>query len=182
MSRVKEALGRQFLFQLLKGNIQIAHAVDRQGHAVQLIGSVSGVHGDLAHGDDLHAVFRPEPEPHGIALEHNTAQGTGLVLQSKIVVAGRVLFVVADLAPDGHGIEKRVGIHPAPDVFVQLGNGKHLLLHGHTSVQRPASTATPMALSVEYWGWAKMGFRGSKTCRRSVLEATPPENTTGSPG
>ena len=39
-----------------------------------------------------------------------------------------------------------------------------------------------MALSVEYWGWAKTGFRGFVSSRSMEFDATPPEKTTSRPG
>ena len=80
VSGVEQPLRRQLFLQLLKGGIQVAHAVHGHGGAVQLIRAVSGVHRDLAHGDDLHAVFRAKAQTHGAALEHHTFQGGGFVL------------------------------------------------------------------------------------------------------
>ena len=42
--------------------------------------------------------------------------------------------------------------------------------------------ATPMAMTVEYWGSAKTGFKGLVSSRSMELEATPPEKTTSRPG
>jgi hypothetical protein len=40
----------------------------------------------------------------------------------------------------------------------------------------------PIALSVEYFGSQKIGFSGSIVRRKAEFDATPPENTTDSPG
>ena len=123
VGRIKQALGRQSLLQLFKGSVQIPNAVHSHGGTVQLIGTVSGEHRNLTHGNDLHAVFRPESEPHGIALEQDTPEGSGLIFQRKVMMAGGIELIVADLALDSHLIQQLIRIHPAFDVFVQLGNG-----------------------------------------------------------
>jgi len=120
--RVKQALGCQLGFQLLEGGIQVPHAVHAHGAAIQLISAVPWVDGDPAQSDDLHAVGRPEAQPHGIALEHDALQCRSFILQCKIVVPRGVTLVVADLAPDRHLGQERVSVHFSLNVFVNLGN------------------------------------------------------------
>ena len=79
MGGIEKSLGGQLLLHLLKGRMEITHAVHRHSGAVKLVSAVSGIDGYLAHGNDLHTVFRPEPEPHGIALEHDALQCAALV-------------------------------------------------------------------------------------------------------
>jgi hypothetical protein len=45
-----------------------------------------------------------------------------------------------------------------------------------------ASTAMPMALSVEYCGGQNTGENGASISRSSRLEDTPPEKTVANPG
>ena len=129
MGRIKQPLGSQFLLQLLKGGIEITHAVHSHGSAVKLIGAVSGINGDLAHSNDLHTVFRTKPQAHGIAFEHHTLQRAALILQCEIMMAGRIHFVVADLTADSHLVEQGIRVHFTTNVFIQLGNGQHILCH-----------------------------------------------------
>ena len=117
MSRVKQALGRQLFLHLLKGGVQVAYAVHGHGGAVQLIRPVSGIDRDLAHGNDLHAVVRPEAQTHGIALEHDALQCRPFVFQRKIVVSRGVDLIIADLAPYGHLPQKWVVVQPSTDIF-----------------------------------------------------------------
>ena len=114
---VKYPLRRQLFLQLLKGGVQVAHAVHGHGAAIQLVSAVSWVDGDPAQSDDLHAVGRPEAQTHGIALEHDALQCRPFVFQRKIVVPRWVDLIIADLAPDGHLPQKGVVVQPSADVF-----------------------------------------------------------------
>ena len=98
----KQALGFQLSFQLLKGRVKITNTVHGHGSTVKLIGAVSRKDGNLAHGNDFHAIFRAEPQAHGISFEHNALQSAGFVLQGEIMVSGGIEFVVADLTPNGY--------------------------------------------------------------------------------
>ena len=129
MLRGKQPLGRELLFQLLKGRIQVPHSVQCHGGTVKLVGTVSGVYGDSAHGDDLHTIFRTEFQLHSAATEHDALQCTAFILQGEIVMAGRIHFIIADFTPDCKTCQKAVLIHEALDVSVYLGYGKNLLLH-----------------------------------------------------
>ena len=80
MGRIKQPLGRQLLFQLLKCSVQIADAIQRHGGAVKLVSTVPGVYGNAAHGNDLHAVLRTETQAHGIALEDHALQRAAFIL------------------------------------------------------------------------------------------------------
>ena len=80
VGRVKQALGLELGFQLLKGHVQVSHPVRGQIGAVELVGSVPGEDGNLAQRQHLHAVFRAKPEADGAGLEHHAAQSAGGVL------------------------------------------------------------------------------------------------------
>ena len=141
VSRIKESLGGQLFLELLKSRMKITDTVHGHGGAIKLIGTVSGKHRNLAHGNDFHAVFRSEPKPHGIALKHDASQRAVGVFQSKVMMTGGILLIVADLPPNGQIVQNGIRIHPAADVFVDLGNGKHFLCHmitpGWLGSQRP---------------------------------------------
>ena len=68
---IKQTLQTQLFFQLLKGHMQIAHTIRHQAGAVKLISTVTGIDGNLAHGNNFHTVIRAEAQPHGITLEHD---------------------------------------------------------------------------------------------------------------
>ena len=136
MRGIKQALGRELFLQLLKGRVQIAHTVHGHGGAVQLVGAVSGVDGNFAHGDDFHAVFRTKAQPHGVSLKHNTSERAALVFQREVVMPGRILLVVTDLPPDSHLRQQGVRVHSSPDIFIQLGDGQYILSHPYTSMAR----------------------------------------------
>ena len=118
MGRVKQALGLEFLFQLLEGGIEVTDTVHGHGGAVELISAVPGKYGNLTHGDNLHAVLRPEAQPQGIALEHDALQSRGLILQGKIVMPGGIELVVADFALHSHVTQQGVGVQLTPDIFI----------------------------------------------------------------
>ena len=106
--RRKKSLLPQLFLQLLKGHIQIAHAVGLQGGAVELIRAVPREHAHPPHGDDLHAVLGLEAQPAGLGLKEDAANGAVLVLQRKIVVpAGGIELVVGYLAPDADILQLR---------------------------------------------------------------------------
>ena len=181
MRRVKQALGLQLLLELLKGDVQVAHAVGREGVAVELIRPVARKHAHAPRGDDLHAVFRSEAQPQRGIFEHHAAQRAALVLERKIMVPRGINFVVADLAAHSERRQVLVPIKQEFEIAVELGDGKDILLHQRASCKY-VSTATPRALSVEYCGWANTGANCAQRTRSMELDATPPENTTASPG
>ena len=118
MRRIKQALGFHLSFQLFKSSIHIPNAVHGHGSTVKLIGAVSWKDGNLAHGNDLHAISRTKPQADGIALEDNTFQCTGFILQCKIVVTGRIQLVVTDLTANRYLSQQRIRIHSAADIFI----------------------------------------------------------------
>ena len=126
---VKQPLGVQLGLQLLKSHRQVAHALRGHGIAVELIGTVTGKHGDTARHHYLHAVFRPEPEAHGAALEHDAADGALLVLQGEIVVPGGVHFVVGKFAPDADVLEHGLVVQQELHQFIDFGNAEDMLFH-----------------------------------------------------
>ena len=84
----------QLFLQLFKGHVEVPHAIRAEGLAVELVGPVPGVDADAAHGDDFHAVFRPEAEAEGLSFKHHAAEGAFGVLQCKIMVAGGIELIV----------------------------------------------------------------------------------------
>ena len=114
---------------LLKSGVKIADSVHGHGGTVKLIGAISGKHGDFAHGNNFHAVFRPEPQPQGIALEHDAAQCAFRVLHREIMMPGRIYLIVTDLSPDSYTCQQRIRLHNIADILIDLRNGKHLLCH-----------------------------------------------------
>ena len=99
--RVKQPLCLQFLLELLKGDVQVAHAVGREAVAVELIRPVARKHAHAPGGDDLHAVLRAKAQPQRRIFEHHAAQRAAFVLERKIMMPGGVNFIVADLAAHG---------------------------------------------------------------------------------
>ena len=124
--RVEQSLLPQLLLQLLEGHAQIAHALRRQPGAVQLIRSVSRIHADPPGGDDLHPVFRSEPQPHGAGLEHHALQAALAVLQREIVVPGGVHLIVGYLAPQQHLLQGRHIVQQLLDELVHLRHCEHI--------------------------------------------------------
>ena len=74
--------------------MEVPHAIGAEGLAVELISPVPGIDADAAHGDDFHAVFRPEAQAEGLSLEHHAAEGAFGVLQCKIMVTGGIELIV----------------------------------------------------------------------------------------
>ena len=123
---IEQPLPVQLVLQLFEGHIQVAHAVGGQAIAIQLVRAVPRVDADAAGGNDLHAVFRLEPQLHGRALEHHAPQRALAVLQRKVVVSGRVHLVVGHLAPQQQVSEGGHGLHQLLDAIIQFGDGKHM--------------------------------------------------------
>ena len=86
VSGIKKSLGVELGLELLEGHCQVSRSLRGQSVAVELVGAVPGEHGDPAPGDDLHAVFRPEPQAGCLSPEHDTPQGAVSVLQCKIMM------------------------------------------------------------------------------------------------
>ena len=61
VGRVKESLGGELGLELFKGGVEVADAIQSQAGAIQLVHAVPDIDRHGAHGDDLHAVLRPEP-------------------------------------------------------------------------------------------------------------------------
>ena len=130
MGLVEEPLLPQLFLQLLEGHVKVPHPVGAQGIAVELIGPVPREDADPAHGQDLHAVLRPEPEAQGLSLEHDAPQGPLCVLQRKIVVPGGIQLIVGNFSPDAdvpklgdalqHGLHQIVQLRHAIDMPLHL--------------------------------------------------------------
>ena len=179
--RIKKALLGQLFLQLLERNVKIARAVGCERIAVELVRAVAREDRHTAGGNHLHPVFRPEAQALRARAEHDAAQRALRVLERKIMMAGRIDFIVAELAAHADIAEQLVAVEQKFDIFVDLRDGNDVLLH-HSPSCRAVSTAMPMALSVEYCGSAKTGENSRIRSRSMELEATPPENTTGRPG
>ena len=129
MGRIEQSLRGKFLLQLFKCGIQITHTVHRHIGAVQLVSAITGEDRNLTHSNDLHAIFRTETQAHGIALKHDTLQGSALILQREVMMTGGIQLVVADLATDGNLIQQLVAVHFSTDIFIDLRDRQHLLCH-----------------------------------------------------
>ena len=163
VGRVEQPLPVQLLLQLLKGHIQVAHAVGGQTAAIQLIRAVPRVDADAAGGDDLHPVLRLEPQLHGRALEHHAPQSALAVLQRKIVVAGGVYLVVGDLPPQQQVTEGGDCFHQFLDTVIQFGNGKYMPLV-HAVLLIPCGKGRAQALPFCFSPSARRG-RSCPECR-----------------
>ena len=69
---VKETFRRQLFLQRLESRVEIPYTVHCQCAAIELVCAVPWEYGNLAHGNDLHAVFRTESQPHSVPLKHHT--------------------------------------------------------------------------------------------------------------
>ena len=123
MLRGKQPLRCQFRFQLLKGGVKVAHAIHAHGTAIQLERTVPWVDGNAPHGDHLHAVLRPEPQPGGACFKHNAFQRRIFILQREIMVAGGIHLVIANLPPYRKLYQQLILVHFSADVLIDLGNG-----------------------------------------------------------
>ena len=86
VSGIKKSLGVKLGLELLEGHCQVSRSLRGQGVAVELVSTVPGEHRDPAPGDDLHTVFRPEPQAGCLSPEHDAPQGAVSVLQCKIMM------------------------------------------------------------------------------------------------
>ena len=134
--RRKQSLFLQFGLELLKGHVQVAHAVRHHVLAIELIHTIAGKDGNPSESDDLHAVFRAETQTEGVALEHDAADGTVGVLQGKIVVTGGIELIIADLSAKKQSGEKLVILKAELQIFIDLGDLIDLLLHDVPSMSK----------------------------------------------
>ncbi len=118
MGRVKKTLCGQLGLQLLKCSIKITDTVHGHRGAVKLIDAVTGIDGDLTHGDDFHAIIRPKTESNCISLKHDTFQRCRFILQREVMMTGGIDLVIADLAPDGDTVQQRIIVQSATDIFI----------------------------------------------------------------
>ena len=107
MLLAEKPLFPQLFLQLLEGRVEISYPIGAESVAVELVGSVPGIDADPSHSDDLHPVLRPEPEPEGLSLKHNTPDSPFPVLQGKVVVTGGIELVVGYFAPDINAAQLR---------------------------------------------------------------------------
>ena len=158
--------------------MQVSHPFRGHTGAIKLIDPVSGIDCDASKGDHLHPVLRNELQPGGRAPKHHAFQAAARILHGKVMMAGGIALIVGKLAPNRQLGQQLIPVQHLFDIVVDLAYRKG----GHWSVllKRQPRMAVPMALSVEKAGAAKIP--SGIVCRRVVLEATPPENSTGSPG
>ena len=149
---VEEPLPVQLVLELLESHVEISHPVGGELPAVELVLPIPGEHRDPPEGDDLHPVLRSEAEPGGLPPEHDAAEAPPLVLQGEVAVPRGIGLEVGDLSPDEKAAEEPVLVHDGLEVAVDLGDGIDGPFAAHSlppASARQASTATPMALSVE---------------------------------
>lgn len=178
--RVKQALPGELFLQLLERDIQIARAVCRQRAAIELVRAVAREDSHTSICDHLHPVFWPEAQALGTGTEHDAFECPLRILERKVMVAGGIDFIIADLAAHAEVCQQLVAVEQKFDILVDLRNSDDILFH-HTPSCRAVRTAIPMALSVEYCGSAKTGANSRIRSRSMELDATPPENTTADP-
>ena len=143
MGRIEQALCGKLFLQLLKGDLQIADALRHDAGAIQLIGSVAQIYGNAAEHRNAHAVFRPEAQSGGAALEHDAAQAALAVLQRKIVVPGGIDLVVGQFAAHAHIGQKTVRIQQRADMLVELGDGEDRTFGAHHSSVAGCLSSSP---------------------------------------
>ena len=138
---IEKPLFIKLLLQLLKGQRQIPRPLRGHGVAVKLIRAVPGKDADPARHQHLHAVFRTEPQTQSLSLEHDAPDGSGGVLQGKIVVPRGVHFIVGDLTPDAdagqHGFVVQQELHQ----FVDLRDAENMPLHSYSLSSQGRSRA-----------------------------------------
>ena len=129
--RVEKALFAKRFFELLEGDVQIAHALHAQVRAVELVSAVARKNADAPEGHDLHAVFRSEAELCRHAAEHHAAKRAPLILERKVMVPRGVAFVVRYLAAHEDRLKLRHGVKQRLDEMIGLGYAEDHLLALH---------------------------------------------------
>ena len=94
MRGVEKPLAFKLCLELLKGDVQIAHARRAQLRAIELVRAVARKDTDAAEGHDLHAVFRAETELCRHAAEHHAFERAPLILEREVMVPRGVALVV----------------------------------------------------------------------------------------
>ena len=179
--RVKQTLPGELFLQLLERDIQIARAVCRQRTAIELVRAVARK--TVTRPYAITCIPFSGRKRRRWALERNMTHLSAplRILERKVMVAGGIDFIIADLAAHAEVCQQLVAVEQKFDILVDLRNSDDILFH-HTPSCRAVRTAIPMALSVEYCGSAKTGANSRIRSRSMELDATPPENTTGRPG
>ena len=138
---IEKPLFIKLLLQLLKGQRQISRPLRGHGVAVKLIRAVPGKDADPARHQHLHAVFRTKPQTQSLSLEHDAPDGSGGVLQGKIVVPRGVHFIVGDLTADAdagqHGLVVQQELHQ----LVDLCDAENMPLHSYSLSSQGRSRA-----------------------------------------
>ena len=73
--------------ELLEGQGQVSGSLRNQSVAVELIDSIPGKGADPACGHHFHAVFRPEADFSGSALEHHALQRAPGIFEGKEMIS-----------------------------------------------------------------------------------------------
>ena len=104
--RLEQAFGGQPLLALLQQRHQGADAGRLQIVDDDLVVRLAGIGGELAGGDHLHALFRPEFQPRERAPPHDGVEPRAVVLQREIGMAGGMRAAIAgNLAAHAHVTE-----------------------------------------------------------------------------
>ena len=118
---VEKPLVRQFFLQYLEGPAQGAFARLLQMLDDELEVPPGKIEAGAGMGQDLHAVFRREGQPHPLHPKQGAPNLTVFVLEGEIDMPGARARQVGDLSPDPYGGE--IGLNEGTDLPVQAGNG-----------------------------------------------------------
>ena len=186
MGRIKQAFLIQPRLELFESHGQVACAFRCNGIAVELILSVPHKCRNPSPHDHLHTVFQPKAKMRGTGTEHDAAQYSLRIFQCKIVMPGRVNFIIGQLAAHIKVLQSRHAVQHGFDELIDLSHPKNVFFTSahrcasRLSQTRRAKTAMPIALSREYSGNANTV--SCNTERSTEFDATPPEQSTGNPG
>ena len=114
---IEKPLGGKTSLQLLEGDAQFSRPHGQKALDIELIGTVALVDGNLARGDDFHAVFRLETQQPRTALEHYALQRRRLILQREIAMSRSVHLVIGQLTLDGNIAQQSFRLEHALDVL-----------------------------------------------------------------
>ena len=130
-----------------------------------------GKDADPARHQHLHAVFRTEPQTHSLPLEHDAPDGSGGVLQGKIVVPRGVHFIVGDLTPDADAGEHGLVIQQELHQLVDLRDAENMPLHSY-SLSSQGRSRTDTASSAHRENALTRNKRNKPARRTSAREQT----------
>ena len=113
----------ELALELLKRDLQIACALRQQRAAIELVRAVARVNAHAPERRNAHAALRAEAQLHRAAFEHDAADTALRVLERKIMMPGRVYFIIGQLTPDTDIAELRVSVDEPFYSAVELADG-----------------------------------------------------------